>query len=82
MLLLFKSVMKLQQNMGIADRVIRSVIATILVSKFAKKARHSTTAQAILVLSGLFLTTSAVGSCPVYQALNIDSKNTPADTRE
>ncbi len=65
--------MKLEKNMGIADRIIRPAIAASVIAAFATGKIKSTPGILLLVMSGFFILTSAVGSCPVYQALNIDT---------
>ncbi len=65
--------MKLQKNMGGADRIIRSVIAAGMIDAYSTGKIKGIAGFSMLVLSGIFLFTSATASCPVYEALGIDT---------
>ncbi len=66
--------MNLQKNMGKADRIIRPALALGVISAYAAGKIKGKTAVGLLVLSGIFLATSAVGWCPAYQAVGISTK--------
>jgi hypothetical protein len=63
----------MEKNMGIADRLIRPSLAIAFVGLYMADKVTGTTGKLLLALSGMFLITSAFGSCPVYQALGVDT---------
>ncbi len=65
--------MNLQKNMGLADRIIRPVAAAAIITASFNKKITGPLATGLLFLSGIFLITSATGSCPLYEATGIDS---------
>ncbi len=64
-----------EKNMGLADRIIRPTLAFGIIAAVASGKLNGITGYALLGLAGVFLITSAFGSCPVYQALRIDTLN-------
>ncbi len=67
--------MKLEKNMGGADRIIRTALATGMIAAYSTGKFKGIAGISLLVLSGIFMITSAASSCPVYEALGIDSLN-------
>lgn len=65
--------MTLEKNMGIADRIIRPAIAARIITAYAAGKLKGGLGIALLTLSGFFLATSTAGSCPEYEALDIDT---------
>lgn len=64
----------MKKNMGIVDRLIRTVLA-ILVAVFYFTGQISGLAAIILgVFAVIFILTSAVGFCPLYVPLRISTK--------
>lgn len=59
--------------MGIADRIIRRAKATGFIGLIASGKVSGTAGKVLLGLSGIFVLTSLVGSCPVYQALGVNT---------
>ncbi|MFA5815200.1 MAG: DUF2892 domain-containing protein [Bacteroidales bacterium] len=53
-------------NMGKADRIIRVIAAAVIVVLFFTKVITGTLGIVLLVLGGIFLLTSLVGTCPLY----------------
>lgn len=60
-------------NMGSADRIIRPLIAVVLIALYFTGVVTSTIGIALLVVAGVFLLTSAVSFCPLYRLLGINS---------
>lgn len=65
--------MELHKNMGLADRIIRPVLAGGIIAASATGKIKGTLETGLLLLSGVFLITAATGSCPAYEAAGIDS---------
>lgn len=53
-------------NMGQADRIIRLIVAAVIAVLFFTKVITGTLAIVLLVLAGIFLLTSWIGTCPAY----------------
>jgi hypothetical protein len=70
----------MENNIGIADRIIRPVVAAVLLGSCADKS-SSLLVRGTLALAGLALiVTSIAGKCPAYHALGISTKHhEPAD---
>lgn len=58
-------------NMGIADRIIRILIAVVIGVLYFTGTISGTLGIVLLVLAGVFILTSLVGSCPLYIPLGI-----------
>lgn len=65
--------MHFEKNMGLADRIIRSTLAIGIITAFATGKVKGAAGIALLGLATMFTLTSAVGSCPVYQVLGVDT---------
>jgi hypothetical protein len=63
----------MKKNMGMVDRLIRPSLAVAFVGLYMADKVTGTTGKLLLGLSGMFLITSVFGSCPVYQALGINT---------
>lgn len=61
--------------MGLADRIIRTTASAVLIELVTCKKVSKSAKGGLLVLAGVFLATSLMGSCPVYTALGISSKS-------
>ena len=53
-------------NMGQTDRIIRLIVAAVIAVLFFTKVITGTLAIVLLVLAGIFLLTSWIGTCPAY----------------
>lgn len=69
----------MKKNMGAADRIIRAIIAVIIVLLYTSGKIQDTTAIILLIIAGIFLLTSLVSFCPLYTLLSI--KTNKNDTR-
>jgi hypothetical protein len=61
----------MKMNMGNLDRLVRAVIAAVVVALYLAGTLSGTLAIVLLVVSGIFLLTSLVGTCPLYSVLGI-----------
>ncbi len=66
--------MNLRKNMGLIDRVIRIVIAFVIVGLYLTKSISGIAAIVLLVVAVAFLVTSAVGSCPMYLPFGLSTR--------
>jgi len=56
----------MKKNMGIADRIIRLIIAAAITILFFTDVISGTWGIVLLVVAGIFLLTSLIGRCPLY----------------
>ncbi len=56
----------MKRNMGIADRIIRLIIAAAIAVLYFTDVVSGTWGIVLLVIAGIFLLTSLVGLCPLY----------------
>jgi hypothetical protein len=63
----------MQKNMGTADRIIRTVVAAIVVALYMMEIITGTLGIILLVLAGIFILTSFVSFCPLYSLFGISS---------
>ncbi len=63
----------MKKNMGIADRVIRIVIAVVIAILYFTKTEPVTGTLGIilLVIGAVFLVTSVISFCPLYTLVGI-----------
>lgn len=60
--------------MGTVDRVIRSLIAIIVIALYFTNQITGITAIILLIFAGVFLFTSFISSCPMYSVFGISTK--------
>jgi hypothetical protein len=65
--------MHFEKNMGLADRIIRPTLAIGMIATFATGKVKGAAGIGLLGLATMFTVTSVFGSCPIYQALNVDT---------
>ena len=63
----------MKKNMGSVDRVIRALIALVIIILFFTNAISGTLAVVLLVLAGVFIITSILRFCPLYLLLGINT---------
>ncbi len=63
----------MKKNMGGADRMIRLIIAAILVYLYYNGTVSGTMGIVALVVAGVFVLTSLVSFCPLYPLLGINT---------
>lgn len=59
--------------MGTADRIVRLVLAIIFATLYFTHTVTGVLGIVLMVLSGVFLLTSAIGFCPLYSPLGIST---------
>lgn len=63
----------MKKNMGMADRVIRSVIAVVIAILYFAGILTGIWGLILLILACVFLLTSMVSFCPLYLPLGINT---------
>ena len=64
----------MKRNMGIADRIIRVVLAAVVAVLYFTKQLSGTAAIILGILAVIFVITSIVGVCPLYLPFGISTK--------
>lgn len=65
----------MKKNMGITDRVIRLIIAAIIVLLYFTKVITGTLGIVLIALAGIFVLTSFISFCPIYAPFGISTCN-------
>lgn len=63
----------MKTNMGGADRIIRFIVAIIVIALYYFKIIDGTLAYVLLGLSGIFILTSFVSFCPLYTLFGLNT---------
>jgi hypothetical protein len=66
--------MNIKQNMGTADRVIRFLVAAVILVLYATGILQGSTAVLLLIASAVFILTGMVSFCPLYLPFHITTK--------
>lgn len=61
----------MKKNMGLVDRIIRVLLAVIVVVLYFTNVITGTLAIILLILAGIFILTSLISFCPLYLPLGI-----------
>lgn len=69
----------MKRNMGLADRALRVAVAVVILLLYVTGMISGTVAIVLGVLALVFVLTSAVGTCPLYLPLGVDTR--PASER-
>ncbi len=64
----------MKRNMGIADRIIRVVVAAVVAVLYATGQLSAAASIVLGILAVVFLVTSAVGFCPLYLLFGLSTK--------
>ncbi|MBC6994767.1 DUF2892 domain-containing protein [Neolewinella lacunae] len=67
----------MKKNMSSTDRIIRVIIAAVLIGLFFANVVVGTLGIILLVLAGVFLLTSTVSFCPLYTLFGISTCPAP-----
>ena len=67
----------MKPNMGTVDRVIRFLIAIVLIVLYYQGFINGTVAFILLALAGIFILTSFVNFCPLYLPFGISTRKKP-----
>ena len=63
----------MKTNMGSADRIIRILIALVIITLYFTNMISGTLAIVLLVLSGVFILTSLISFCPLYTLFGLNT---------
>lgn len=63
----------MKKNMGSADRMIRLLLAAVMVVLYFTNVVTGTLGIVLLVVAGVFVLTSLVSFCPLYPILGINT---------
>ena len=61
----------MKKNMGLADKIIRILIAAVVTILFFTHVISGTLGIILLFLAGIFVLTSLIGFCPLYLPFGI-----------
>jgi hypothetical protein len=64
----------MKKNMGIIDKVIRVLIAVVVIVLYFTNVISGTLAVILLIVAGIFILTSLIGFCPLYLAFGLNTK--------
>jgi hypothetical protein len=65
----------MKKNMGTIDKVIRILVAVVVVILYFTNVISGTLGIILLALSAIFVITSILGFCPLYLPLNLSTRN-------
>ena len=63
----------MKKNMGTIDRLIRFLIAAVIITLYSLGVISGTLAIVLLVFSGIFILTSFISFCPLYLPFGIST---------
>ena len=63
----------MKKNMGTADRIIRVILAIIIVALYYANVITGLYGIVLLVLAGVFILTSLVSYCPLYAPFGLST---------
>ncbi|MDT0538987.1 DUF2892 domain-containing protein [Croceitalea sp. P059] len=63
----------MKKNMGGVDRIVRFIVALVVITLFYFKVIEGTLAYVLLALSGIFVLTSLVSFCPLYTIFGLNT---------
>ena len=66
----------MKKNMGNADRIIRIIVAVIIVALYFTNVISGTIGIILLVAAGIFVLTSLVSFCPLYAPFGLSTCKT------
>jgi hypothetical protein len=61
-------------NMGIADKVIRILVAIVIALLYFTNLISGTVSIILLILAGIFIITSFISFCPLYLPFGISTR--------
>jgi hypothetical protein len=64
----------MEKNMGTADKVIRIIIALVIIILYITHQISGTIAIIGLILSGIFILTSFISFCPLYYPFGFSTR--------
>ncbi|WP_339737352.1 DUF2892 domain-containing protein [uncultured Sunxiuqinia sp.] len=72
----------MKKNMGMADRVIRSIIAVLIAILYFTNVISGTLGLILLILACVFLLTSMISFCPLYAPFGLNTCKKVEDLQE
>jgi hypothetical protein len=63
----------MKENMGSIDKIIRVVLALVFAALYFTSTVTGTLGLLLLVLAGIFLLTTLIGTCPLYIPFGINT---------
>jgi hypothetical protein len=63
----------MKKNMGMADKIIRVIIAAVVVILYFTETVSGALGIVLLVLAGIFVLTSLISFCPLYTLVGINT---------
>ena len=66
----------MKKNMGSADKIIRLIIAAIIVVLYFTNVVSGTLGIVLLILAGVFVLTSFISFCPLYAPFGLSTCQT------
>jgi hypothetical protein len=64
----------MKKNMGTTDKVIRVLVAVIILVLYFTHVVSGTLAVILLILAGVFVVTSLLGFCPLYLPFSLSTR--------
>jgi len=64
----------MKKNMGTIDKVIRILVAVVVVVLYFTRLISGTLAIILLILSGIFIVTSFLSFCPLYLPFGLSTR--------
>jgi len=64
----------MKKNLGKIDKVIRVLIAVVVVALYFAQVISGTLAVILLILSGILVVTTFIDFCPIYYALGLSTR--------
>jgi small-conductance mechanosensitive channel len=64
----------MKKNMGVLDRIIRTILAVVVIVLYFTKQISGTAAVILGIIAVIFLLTSLFGFCPLYVPFKISTK--------
>jgi hypothetical protein len=63
----------MKKNMGTVDKVIRILVAVVVLVLYFTHVISGTLAVILLILAGVFIVTSLIGTCPLYLPFGLNT---------
>ena len=64
----------MKKNMGTIDKVVRILVAIVIIALYATNVISGTLAIILLALSAIFILTSFISFCPLYLPFGISTR--------
>ena len=64
----------MKKNMGSVDRIVRILIAAVIIALYFTNVISGTVATVLLIVAGIFILTGFISVCPLYLPFGISTK--------